>query len=180
VHRKKDLTFIVLLAILIGFSIFLGYTLAYIKPVFGSSGGIHELTSHVYLEFNDEARDGLYELWDSHQDKEYSACIRGYTYAQTKNISEGYDKIILRVTEVYNAKTGTTNMAPLINCFGELGVIHNHPMIGCRDKLWTGDVQAAKMSFVAGNELFLIQCERNRIEVYTRENLYQGRVVEFG
>lgn len=177
--KKRDIVFLVFLVLLIASSSFLGYTLAYILPVFAASGTQTHIASNVYVEVNGNARDKLFALWDAHENKEYSACVRGYSISDGENMSESYDRIILRITDIYKAETGISNQAPLVVCAGELGVIHNHPRIGCTDKIWTGDVQAAKGSFAVGNELFLIQCERDHLEVYMRENLYQGKVIQF-
>jgi hypothetical protein len=55
--------------------------------------------------------------------------------------------------------------------------LHKHPTSGCSNKLTDGDLESAKQNYEHGILFYIIQCDSNKFEVYTRQNMLNGYVV---
>ena len=67
---------------------------------------------------------------------------------------------------------GEKSYTVTMGCGNTDGKLHKHPN-GCNDFLHSGDVKSARDFFEKGGYFYLIQCEKDKVEVYTRENIYR-------
>jgi hypothetical protein len=137
-----------------------------------TNNSIIKINNYTYYVFEDLFKQQLKDNYNKFTDKEYAACIdiEDKQVKTNETIINNYD-----FKGVTNLVEGSKNYSPAVNC--NLGRIHLHTN-GCENTLWSGDVAAAQESFKSGNLFFVIQCDTNKLEIFTRENLYEGVVVK--
>lgn len=148
-----------------------------LETVRSEENGTIRVHNDLVLTFEDDLKDELRQLWDSHNDSEYSACIKGSERSIINESENKYEDVLYTLKEVVKVNNGGENYVDQVLCFDD-AIIHNHPKSGCSNYLWTGDVDGAKSAFARGVSFYLIQCERNKIEVYSRDNMWKGQIIE--
>jgi hypothetical protein len=105
--------------------------------------------------------------------KEYSVCVG----VDKKIVVNGEESIVtVTLTTLSNYRLGGERWAYGLQCRG--AYLHSH-VTHCQDTIWMGDVDSAAYHFRRGNDLWIVQCASNALEVYTRDNLWEGVVVEW-
>ncbi len=130
----------------------------------------------VTISFDANLADELRAHWREHPDTEYAACLDGTRTMIGKNMTEQFDTMDFRLTSATYNLDGKTNYVSVPPC-DRLAVLHSHPEGSCQETLGVSDIEAAKTLFRDGAAFFMIQCEENLIEVYSRDNLYEGALV---
>lgn len=128
--------------------------------------------------FSEEVQTTISQLWISHPDSEYLLCVDGDIFFDKNEEANSWkdgDSYVVADKVLAKYEGGKDYVtSPL--CDGVV-TIHNHPNIGCSTQLGTADSMAAKKFFSNGGLLFMIQCEENSFEMYTRNDLYNGEIV---
>lgn len=134
------------------------------------------IAANVQLTLTPEMKTQLSRVWNDNPGREYSACVDGHTNIDGKDLNEKYDVMDVTLTGLLDVQSGKENYVSTTAC-GTFAVIHKHPD-GCSTTIWLGDAEAAKQQFRNGVSLYLIQCEEHKVEVFTRDNLWEGVVVD--
>ncbi|MEA3430330.1 MAG: hypothetical protein U9R08_03580 [Nanoarchaeota archaeon] len=131
---------------------------------------------NIKIIMRDRLADELRNQWNEHLDSEYAACIKGDFSHETDVDDWTKGNATIYLDKIESLHEGESNFVSIGKC-NEMALIHNHPNGPCRDRIWMGDTEAAKWHFKNGVSLFLIQCSQDQIEIYTRDNMYNGRLV---
>ena len=132
----------------------------------------------INVDLSYQLKNDLKKLWGETEEKEYAICIDGWFTLEGENMTEKYDEQIIFLEQYTDLTIGTTNYVGVPQC-ETMAVLHKHPSTGCNNILNIADAEGAKRAYERGVSLFLIQCEENMLEVYTRHNLYKGQVIRF-
>jgi hypothetical protein len=129
------------------------------------------LTPSTLASFTDEFKRDASAYWST--ELEYAACVEMRTVFLPEEEDE---QIQLVFHDFKSVMVGGEDRVTLPSCT-EKAVIHSHPSVGCRDRLWSGDIPSAESWYRAGGVAYLIQCDADRIEVYTRDTGTNGVVI---
>jgi hypothetical protein len=139
--------------------------------------------NRLTINFSDNFKEQLVDSWNSYDGNEYSACIIGYKEVVVEEGADRYSEVVLVLNSMYNFNTGSKDYVDFPSCdninHGVVAVVHSHPGVGCRDKLWTGDVTSARRFWSDGGSLYIIQCAEDKVEVYGREDMWNGKIINF-
>lgn len=155
--------------------------LLFVNDSIDSFTGEFVFRNSVNINFSDDFKEQLINNWNSYEGVEYSACINGRKVLVVEEGADRYSEVVFVFDKMFNVNVGKSNFVN-ISCpvtRDVVGVIHSHPNVGCRDHLSSGDVVSAKAFWRGGIIFFLIQCSEDKVEVYGRDNMWEGKIIKF-
>lgn len=141
------------------------------------SEGFVPLGLRMELRFDPAVKAELSRLYDD--DREFKACLRVEEVLALDDDNESYEVLRYVVSGVDEVEFGKDNFVLHHGCPGFEAQLHSHPRVGCRGVIWSGDVDGAKASFRLGNVFYMVMCADDAVEVYTRENYWEGYIYAF-
>jgi hypothetical protein len=128
---------------------------------------------YMQIKLSSSLSQKLIEQYNAYQE-EYSACIIGHTEISGVDMDEKYNNFTVYLDDISDIEKGKENYSPGKSC--KFAMIHKHPN-SCTDYIWSGDVASAVDSFQKGATVYIVHCPDNKLNVFTREDMYHAKVI---